>query len=475
MKKFKMALSLILSAIVIFSSIAIGGMFASADDAVTYEFDSSTGTLTISGTGEVTQSGISAKVTDSNALKSVVINDGITSIGDYAFECFDSLTTVTMTDSVTTIGDYVFYKCYNLAALTLSKNLTSVGEEAFEYCSSLSELYIPKGLGKIGEYAFYGLDSLKIITVDPDNKILTVEDGVLFNTDKTDLILYPACKEGNSYKVPDTVTTICESAFYSCNNLKEIIIPDTVKHIGQYAFENCTNLKKINIPKSLSLITEGMFYGCKSLESIAISNSEIEIDEYAFYGCDNIKYEFFECSIDDLAITVINKSTNEGFFEDNIVTHFNSTGHTFDTEGKCTVEGCDYVCDHTDNANKFICTEDYICSVCKKKLSSATTHSFDANGKCTKSECGYVCDHADNTNKATCEKSAICSICKKELPKLGHDFSGSPTETKATFFKDGSKVYHCTHDGCIETRTEITLSTINRILAWFRNIFSFKF
>ena len=111
----------------------------------------------------------------------------------------------------------------------------------------------------------------------------------------------------------------------------------------------------------------------------------------------------------------------------------------------------------------------------KKVPTDATGHSFDANGKCTKTECGYICDHTDNTNKATCEKSAVCSICKKELPKLGHDFSGNPTETKATFFKDGSKVYHCTHDGCTETRTEITLSTINRILAWFRNIFSFKF
>ena len=109
----------------------------------------------------------------------------------------------------------------------------------------------------------------------------------------------------------------------------------------------------------------------------------------------------------------------------------------------------------------------------KKVPTDATGHSFDANGKCTKAECGYVCDHAASTDKPTCEKSAVCSICKKELPKLGHDLQ---TTTKAaTFFKNGSKVYHCTHDGCTETRTEITLSTINRILAWFRNIFSFKF
>ena len=111
----------------------------------------------------------------------------------------------------------------------------------------------------------------------------------------------------------------------------------------------------------------------------------------------------------------------------------------------------------------------------KKVPTDATGHSFDANGKCTKTECGYICDHAASTDKPTCEKSAVCSICKKELPKLGHDFSKLIKTNKATFFKDGSKVYHCTHDGCNETRTEITLSTINRILAWFKNIFSFKF
>jgi hypothetical protein len=111
----------------------------------------------------------------------------------------------------------------------------------------------------------------------------------------------------------------------------------------------------------------------------------------------------------------------------------------------------------------------------KKVPTDAIGHSFDANGKCTKAECGYVCDHAASTSKATCEKSVVCSICSATLSSTGHDFSGNPTVTKATFFKDGSKVYHCTHEGCTATRTEITLSTINRILAWFKNIFSFKF
>ena len=466
-----MALSLILSAIVIFSSIAIGGMFASADDAVTYDFDSSTGVLTISGTGEVTQSGVLAKVTNRDDLKSVVINDGITSIGESAFDGFKNLTSVTMTDSITTIGNDAFCLCEKLKTFTWSKNLTSIGEWAFDWCS-LSELHIPKGLDLIGDWAFYGLESLENISVDPENKKFTVVDGVLFNVDKTQLILYPACKEETSYKVPDTVTTICYGAFCCCEYLTEVIIPDTVTEIGDYAFAYCVNLKKINLPKSFEVIPEGMFCG-SGIKNITIPSNITTIGESAFYDCENLKYVFYASSQEDWNNIVISPKENDSLTEATI--HYNATGHTFDTESKCTVEGCDCFCDHTENTNKFICTEDYICSVCKKKLSSATTHSFDANGKCTKAECGYVCNHTDNTNKATCEKSAVCSICKKELPKLGHDFSGNPTETKATFFKDGSKVYHCTHDGCNETRTEITLSTINRILAWFRNIFSFKF
>ena len=216
--KLKMALSLILSAIVIFSSIAIGGMFASADDAVTYDFNSETGVLTISGTGEVTQSGVLAKVTNRDDLKSVVINDGITSIGNGAFmNGYQELTSVTLPDTVTTIGELAFNGCNSLSTFTWSKNLISVGEEAFSMCTSLSELYIPKGLETIGDGAFNGLKSLKEIAVDPENKKFTVDDGVLFNADKTQLILYPVCKEGTSYKVPDTVTTICEGAFFTVN------------------------------------------------------------------------------------------------------------------------------------------------------------------------------------------------------------------------------------------------------------------
>ena len=252
----------------------------------------------------------------------------------------------------------------------------------------------------------------------------------------------------------------------------EVIIPDTVTEIGDYAFAYCANLKKINLPKSFEVIPEGMFGCCKNLENIEIPASTATIGRFAFFDCTNLKYVFYAGSQEDFKKIII--SSNNANLTDAII-HYNATGHTLDADGKCTVEGCDYVCDHTDNTNKFICTEDYICSVCKKKLSSATGHSFDANGKCTKTECGYVCDHTASTSKATCEKSAVCSECGATLSSTGHDFSKLIKTSKATFFKDGSKVYHCTHDGCTETRTEITLSTINRILAWFKNIFSFKF
>jgi hypothetical protein len=468
-KKLKATLSMLLCAVMVLCSVAVGGMFASADDTVTYEFDSSTGTLTISGTGEVTKDGVSAKVTNSDDLKSVVINDGITSIGESAFEGSESLTSVTMTDSITTIGNDAFYLCEKLKTFTWSKNLTSIGEWAFGWCS-LSKLHIPKGLDLIGDWAFYGLESLENISVDPENKNFTVVDGVLFNADKTQLILYPACKEGTSYKVPDTVTTICLGAFCGCEYLTEVIIPDTVTKIGDCAFAYCANLKKINFPKTFEVIPRGMFCG-SGIKNITIPSSITEIGYIAFYDCKNLKYVFYASSQEDWKKITIS-SNNENLTS--AVIHYNATGHTLDADGKCTVKNCDYVCDHAESTDKPTCEKSAVCSVCKKEI-SATGHTFDADGKCTKAECGYVCDHADNTNKATCEKSAVCSICKKELPKLGHDFSGNPIETKATFFKDGSKVYLCTHDGCTETRTEITLSTINRILAWFRNIFSFKF
>ena len=415
MKKLKMALSLILSAIVIFSSIAIGGMFASAETVsgtcgaeigggnLTWTFDTATGELIISGKGAMAG------------------YNGMTAPW-YSYK--DKITEVTIEDGVTTIGGGAFFGCPGLTSILIVKSIKNIGAASFSACTSL-----------------------KTITVSEENENYTSVNGILFNKEITEIICYPAGKEETTFTIPNTVTKICETSFVGCYKLTNITIPDSVTSIGAVAFYGCTGLTSVTIPNSVTSIGQDAFSGCNKLSDVYFKGTESQWNKISI-GTDNDKLT----------------SAAKHFYCDD--------KHTF-SNGAC--ENCWFVCDHTENTNKFICTEDYICSVCKKKLSPATTHSFDANGKCTKAECGYVCDHAASTSKATCEKSAVCSVCKKELPKLGHDFSGNPTETKATFFKDGSKVYHCTHDGCTETRTEITLSTINRILAWFRNIFSFKF
>ncbi|MFI3142461.1 MAG: leucine-rich repeat protein, partial [Clostridia bacterium] len=160
---------------------------AEAADSLTWEVSSTT--LTISGTGAMEDYSASSKApwsSSSAVIKTVVIQDGVTSIGDYAFYWFTSLTSVTMADSVESIGDQAFYNCTSLKTLTIGDGVTTIGTDAFavctalttvtlgdsvevidagafSWCSALTTITIPASTTLIGENAFYSCDSLKTV------------------------------------------------------------------------------------------------------------------------------------------------------------------------------------------------------------------------------------------------------------------------------------------------------------------------
>ncbi|MGN0489775.1 MAG: leucine-rich repeat protein [Ruminococcus sp.] len=237
----------------------------------TWEFDASTGKLTISGSGAMgNYSSTEAAPWDtySNEIKTVEIKSGVTSIGDFAFSFCSNLTNVTLPNSVTSIGEYAFYYCTGLTNITLPNSLKSIGEDAFykcssltnvtipnsvtvinsfafTYCTGLTQINIPSGVISIGNYVFDFCSNLSSITVSGSNSTYSDEDGVLFNKGKTTLIRYPAGKSAESYSVPDSVTTIDTGSFNCCTNLTDITIPDSVTTIGMFAFENCSNLNDV--------------------------------------------------------------------------------------------------------------------------------------------------------------------------------------------------------------------------------------
>ncbi|MGN0635823.1 MAG: leucine-rich repeat domain-containing protein, partial [Acutalibacteraceae bacterium] len=247
---------------------------------LTWTLDTETGTLAITGTGEM---GDVPWHDYRSVIQKVQIANGVTSIGESAFEYCPSLTDITIPDSVTSIGNNAFYYCTSLTSITIPNSVTSIGDAAFIDCVSLTDITIPNSVASIGKCALGRCISLANIAVDPKNQFYSSDwEGVLFNKNKTTLIQFPACNELKEYTIPNGVTNIEDYAFYNSTSLTEITIPDNVISIGERTFEDCTSLTEIMIPNSVASIGAYAFYGCISLIGIKLPDSVTNIGGRAF-------------------------------------------------------------------------------------------------------------------------------------------------------------------------------------------------
>ncbi len=187
-------------------------------DNLSWILNPNTGVLTISGTGDMWNwsTGNYAPWYEDlrDNIKSVVIGEGVTSIGDQAFYYCTEMTDVDIPDSITSIGSKAFYYCNHLTSLDIPDSVTSIGSEAFSYVLALPS-----------------------ITVDEANTNYSNDEyGVLFDENKTTLIQYPIGNTRSSYTIPESVTSIGARAFGSCRNLTSITVPESVTSIGNWAF-----------------------------------------------------------------------------------------------------------------------------------------------------------------------------------------------------------------------------------------------
>ena len=180
---------------------------------------------------------------------------------------------------VKVIGDRAFALCVSLTSINIPNCVTTIGDGAFENCVSLTSITIPNSVVTIIGKPFY----LWHGNLYNESKAFIYEDHVLFNKDKTTLIAYIA--EETNYTIPNSVTTIGDSAFAFCDSLTSINIPNSVTTIGDSAFVWCDSLTNINIPNSVTTIEDGAFEDCKSLTNINIPNSVTTIGNRAFGGC----------------------------------------------------------------------------------------------------------------------------------------------------------------------------------------------
>lgn len=176
-------------------------------------------------------------------IERVIIQEGATSIGNYAFQNF-FITSIAIPGSVTSIGDNAFNTCCGLENVTLSEGVTSIGDGAFSI-TSLKSIFIPSSVTSIGEGAFVQT-GITNITVDDSNSSYCDVNGVLFNKSKTKLVCYPAGKTASTYSIPEGVTSVNDSAFASCSALTRITLPISVTSIGGWAFAYCGSLTQVN-------------------------------------------------------------------------------------------------------------------------------------------------------------------------------------------------------------------------------------
>lgn len=236
---------------------------------VTWVFEN--GVLTISGTGAmknyeglVYNAEINDMINDwpewrELDVKEIVVEEGVTNIGPYAFHGLSEATKISLPSTLTEIKNHAF-TFSGIEKLTIPDNVKSIGFYAIS--DSVKTLEIGSGLKELDGAIQYDLEAnLEKITVSEDNPYFSAEDNVLFNKDKTELIRYAAMREGEAYTVPSTVKTICEGAFERSENLKEIIIPEGVEKIEDYAFYCAWEVRNIYLPNSLVEIAVSNFDG----------------------------------------------------------------------------------------------------------------------------------------------------------------------------------------------------------------------
>ncbi len=309
-------------------NIVLSGNCGAEGDNITFELTDE-GVLTLTGSGMM-KDYISGYDTTNAApwydreviyVSSVIIGEGITHIGNNAFNNCQLLTDVSfpstlekigdsafaeclmlqradLPDAVKEIGNYAFGYCRSMTAVTLPQGLESIGSEAFYYCEKLQSIEIPDSVSDFGEYMFYRCSSLSgSVTVPAGVTELRYTFYYCENLEHVDLpeglqtigsYTFSNCSSLTELTFPSTVTTISEDAFYN-TGLTSIVIPEGVEALGQSSFSHCSDLVSVTLPSTLKRIEHYVFWYCGSLKNINLPEGLEYIGQQAFEECTSLE------------------------------------------------------------------------------------------------------------------------------------------------------------------------------------------
>ena len=291
------------------------------------------GTLTISGTGKMASysPGDAPWYSRRTQIRKIAISEGVTSIGEYAFEECTNVTSISIPGSVTELNEYCFSACVSMKSITIPQSVTRIADGVFDACEKLTDIYYGgtdaswkhitswnAGLGnnvrihstgvftgKCGDNLTWKIDNDEVLTISGTGRIPDYNDpssggnntapwyGYAYQIKKVVLgsgvqnignDAFADCYGMTDITIPDGVTSIGDSAFDWCSALTEISIPGTVSSIGSWAFSRCA-LREVEIPQGITSIQSDTFWACTQLTKITIPASVTSIGYEAFSGC----------------------------------------------------------------------------------------------------------------------------------------------------------------------------------------------